>query len=296
MSIKRTIRLMTIVSVLLAGANIGCGSGNALGGGSSNNDQGTSFLAFGYFGGADGGTGATGFNTFLSVDNNNNPDFNGVIGTTPFDGRIATVFIGLQNRLSSQFIQVTRIDCDYTVPGSDPSLQIPSESFNTGSVIASSGDGVVNPAAGSGSTDKIEFPMLTPDLFSFLNVNRNLLPEVPFRMILECRAVGITQAGDVLVTNQLPFTVFFFDTAACCTGTNNNGTALEHPGVLGGFQNVNGGNAETFSTGNGSASATPTATIAPNATPTPSGSPTPRPTATATPRVGGAAAPFAGFN
>ena len=247
MSIKRNIRLLTLVSALIAGANFGCGSGSPLGGGSTNNDQGTSFLAYGYFSDVAGATGVSGLYTFLAPDNNSvvptpaGSVIGGTLQTYPYDGRFTTLFMGLQNRLSSQYIRVTRIDCDYFVPGSDPSLVIPSDSFNTGTVIAASGIPETpipgGPQAGVGSKGVVGFNLISTDVYSFLNVNRNRLPELPFRMIAECKAIGIGQAGDVIVTNPLATTVTMLDAQECCTG----GTITT---PLGGFQTGTGSGGE----------------------------------------------------
>lgn len=233
MSIKRKIRLMTLVSALLAGANFGCGGGDVLGGGATNNDQGTSFLAFGYFGDTTGSVGVTGLQTFLAADNNVTAGFQGTVNGIAVDGRRSIVFMGLQNRLATQYIRVTRIDCDYTVPGADPSLSIPSDSFNTGAVISAAGttNAAGGPTAGQAPRAFLGFNVISTDIYSFLNVNRNSLPELPFRMLMECRAVGVTQAGDVFVSNPLAFNTTFFDSAECCTGAT-----LETPGNLGGFE------------------------------------------------------------
>lgn len=243
MSIKRTIRLMTIVSSVFAGATvmstIGCGSGSPLGGGSTNNDQGTSFLAFSYYTDASHEAGLSAINTPLAFDNANGGNLQGL------DGRRVTAAIGVQNRLSAQFIRVTRIDCRYEVPGADPALQIPDDSIASGGVVAANGPVAGTPGdpqAGEGgnSTSYIEFGIVGTDIFSYLNVNRNLLPALPFRMIVNCAAVGVTQAGDVIVTNELPIQVNFYESSECCTGTGAEG--------LGGFQGGvgNGGTPSTF--------------------------------------------------
>ncbi len=265
MSIKRKIRLMTVFAGILAGAAIGCGGGSPLGGGATNNDQGTSFLAFGYFPDTESTAGVTGVNTFLSNDSNTGTDDDGGNALQGAGGREIIITMGIQNRLRSQFIRVARIDCDYTVPGADPSFSVPSDSFNGGGVIAAAGPSTTpgGPQAGSGSILKSSFTVLSTDIYSYLNVNRNYLPELPFRMLATCRAVGITQAGDVLVTNDLPFQIIFLDQAECCTGEDG-----ENPGVLGGFQTGPGvGGTPLGGTSDEDEATTPTPT--PSETPTP---------------------------
>src|SRR5262249_43604052 len=124
MSIKRNIRLLTLVSTLAAGGlAVGCG-------GSTNNDQGTSFLAFQYFQDIGRTVQVQGYNAFLALDSNTTPASPSsptqIPPTTgvPFSGRQERLFMGVQNRMSSQYVRVTRVDCDYIVPGSDPGFVI----------------------------------------------------------------------------------------------------------------------------------------------------------------------------
>ncbi len=218
--------------------------GGAACGGSTNNDQGTSFLASGYFDGAE--TPVTGYVLPLASDIPNTgtetPDGAGFTNSFPADGLQAIVRMRLENRLSSQFLRVSRIDCSYLVPGASPALVLPNDSFNASAVI--------QPEA----TTDFPFQIISPDLFSYLNVNRNLLPELPFRMLAECSAIAVTQAGDTIRSNPLTFFVQFLDAAECCTG--GDGPA---PGFSGGFQQgpATGGD---FTTDSGSSSADGAAT------------------------------------
>lgn len=85
-------------------------------------------------------------------------------------------------------------------------------------------------------------PILTPDLFAFLNVNRNYLPELPFRLVATCHAIGISQAGDVFETNPLRITVQFVDVSECCTSTGNESPPgfQQGPGTGGSFDSFGG--------------------------------------------------------
>lgn len=181
-------------------------------GGGTNNDQGTSFTALGYFMTGDEESGDLGTIVYVNED----VPLNGLIplfvpvDKDPEEEGIQGGFLGVQNNLVSQYIRVTRIDCDYDIQGADPSLQVPSESFNLTSVI---------PAAGGESADGTEtdgeskafmqFIMVSPDILSYLAVNQSLLPELPYRMTSVCRAVGVTQSGDLVVTNDAPYTILF---------------------------------------------------------------------------------------
>jgi hypothetical protein len=182
-------------------------------GGATNNDQGTSFLATGWYANVDGSTGLSGANVLLVSDLAATSGVLGLIDDSeedeifllPADGTQFRVFMGLQNRLSNQFIRVVRFDCGYHIPGA--SISIPDDHYNTSFVIPAAGGGdnvvdgnVVEPAEAFVGVD-----LLSTDLFSYLNVNRASLPALPFRMTATCVAVGITQAGDVFESNELVF-------------------------------------------------------------------------------------------
>jgi len=183
-----------------------CGSG-------TNNDQGTSFTALGFFDVGDGTEGDSG--TVVLVNN----DFSGQQGVFPLfvpidknpdeDG-IQGGFIGLQNNLTSQFIRTVRMDCCYTLPGSDPSLSIPCDAYNFTAVL-SAAPSAEEALAGGEATNVafVQVQQVSPDLLSFLAVNQNLLPELPYRMTAECEVVGVSQAGDAFTTNSVNYQIQF---------------------------------------------------------------------------------------
>lgn len=210
--------------------------GGAACGGSTNNDQGTSFLASGYYDSE--GTAVNGYILPLASDipNTATEAPGGFTNAFPADGLQLIVRMRLENRLTSQFLRVQRIDCSYVVPGASPALALPNDSFNASAVV--------QPEA---QVD-YAFQMISPDIYSYLNVNRNLLPELPFRMYADCSAIAVTQAGDTIVSNPLTFFVQFLDSAECCTG--GAGPAA---GFSGGFQQgpATGGD---FTTDSGSSS------------------------------------------
>ena len=233
MSITRGMtKALVATGILLGAVLVGCGSGT------TNNDQGTSFLALGYYDDSTGTVGRSGIQALLGPDS-------AVItsdGGFQADGNAVGVFIGLQNRLSAQFIRLERIECAYEVPGANPGFRIPNDSHNTAAIISASPsaddrDENQNPiplgtdGENSGSRLFYGFPIVSSDIISFLNVSRNSLPELPFSLIATCQAVGVTQAGDVLITNPVQFQVDFLDQAECCTGSSG-----EISGDEGGFQ------------------------------------------------------------
>jgi len=229
-------KALVATAVLLGAVLAGCG------GGTTNNDQGTSFLALGYFDDSTGDVGRSGVSALLGPDS-------AIItsdGGFQADGNAVGVFIGFQNRLSNQFIRLERIECAYDVPGANPGFRIPNDSHNTAAIISASPsaddrdeDGNPIPLGtdgeNSGSRLFYGFPIVSTDIISYLNVNRNSLPELPFSLIATCQGVGVTQAGDVLITNPVQFQVEFLDQAECCTGSTG-----EIGGDDGGFQGGTG--------------------------------------------------------
>jgi hypothetical protein len=199
---KITALFMTIVAVV--GLVVGCGSSGV------NNDQGTSFLALGFFDDSTGTVGRSGDVLPLFSD----------VQQPAFNDSQYWVFIGLANRLSRQFLRVVRIDCDYKVEGSF--INIPSDSYAFSTVLSpvgEAGDGQApQPQEGFGQTVFAGFQLLSPDIFSFLNNNRVLLPSLPFRLIATCSATGVTQGGNTMTTNPLNFSIQFVRSEECCTG------------------------------------------------------------------------------
>ncbi len=204
--------LVSIFSILVGTGFLACGGG-------TNNDQGTSFLAYGWYKGTPP-EGSTGDVINIMSDVAESAD-----GTAGF----ATAWIGLENRLANQFIRVERIDCSYYVDGSVSGFTIPDDSEFVSSVL-----GANPPSAGGSSafggnigtrngidgdqlfasgearpqTTKLEFMIVSQDLVRYLNLNRNSLPPTPYTLSVVCRANGISQAGDVLTTNPLSYPVY----------------------------------------------------------------------------------------
>ena len=252
-------KVLTALAVMIAPS--GCGSA-----GSTNNDQGTSFTNIGYFqaGSSDDSNGLAGSIIALGTDRAFITAENTGGETVLLEGQILTAAMGLTNRLradtnqladeSGNFIQVTKIDCRYQVPGADPSLDIPTDTNFVG--------GLVEP----GDQLFVTFPIITPDLFAFLNASRNSLPEFPFRMFLACSATGVTRAGDTITTNESNFLVVVSDQAECCTGEGitsdggfSGGSGIQEGPGTGGTVDTFGGE-DTTTTG-GTTTGTTTAEV-----------------------------------
>ena len=216
-TVRNLLSLMALV--IVSTALVSCG-------GSTNNDQGTSFLALGFFQDSNGNTGDAGRTTALFSD----------FPLEPFaaDGLdIATVlsFIGVENRLTNQFIRTTKMDCSYEIPGAR--IAIPDDSTTYTTVLPPAVDtaGVIQT-----SQNFTQVIVVSSDILAFLNLNINSLPEIPFRMIATCSVTGVSQAGDVFTTNPVHYEIEFSDLVECCTGSPDDNDDLgfqENPGVGG---------------------------------------------------------------
>lgn len=189
MSILRSKLMTVIIGVVCSLALSSCGS-------SANNDQGTSFLALGFFQKIDGSVGLTGIFGLLNSSIDTTVPYNGIPDIDPDTEGFQYPFFGVRNFLSDQFIRVNSIDCDYVVNGS--SLPIPSESFPQGFVAGPDSD---TTSGDFENTGYIGITLVSSDVVEYLNNNIASLPEPPFRMTAICRAVGISQAGNTYVSN-----------------------------------------------------------------------------------------------
>lgn len=228
---------------LLIASVFGCGSST------SNNDQGVTFAALGYFADVGGGTGLAGVGLVLSPNTVGGGLFQDLTDETS-SGLLPVVYMKVENRLRSQFLRVTKIDCDYAVPGS--SLSVPSDSFLQGVSVSpnpdiggpqiggDNGSGGVGigggaggataggatgggttagsggladggPATAQGGTANIGFPLVGTDIIAYLNNHRAELPAFPFRMEALCSATAISTAGDVFETNPLGMQIFVIE-------------------------------------------------------------------------------------
>ena len=202
--------------VLIAGALLLLSS--ACGGGGGANDQGTSFTALGFFedGDATGDTLPAGDAGTLVFINETVPGSQGVfplivpVDKNPTEAGIQGGFIGLENRITTQHVRTVRMDCDYVVAGA--SINIPSDSWHFTSVV-NAAQVTINQTTGAQETEPSrtfnQVEIVSPDIMSFLNNNRNSFPELPFRLTAICRVIGVTQAGDTLTTNDVFYSVQF---------------------------------------------------------------------------------------
>ena len=179
---------------LTVGLLFGCGS--------ANNDQGVSFILsqFSFINRTSGQVECDRFThgTDVSLDG--------------FEGNTLTInqYLGakFENNMSSQFIRVERMIMDYYIPGA--SEQPPSTTWPMGQVIPPA----ANPSGGNNNSSLPEndnivapdcayFAVMPPSVLSWIDQNRDLLPELPFTVEARVKALGVTSSGQVLYSNEL---------------------------------------------------------------------------------------------
>lgn len=124
-------------------------------------------------------------------------------------------FIWLENNLDRQAIIVDRVDFEYEIP--DARIGIPSHSSSVAVRI--------NPADPDGDPEtppppspfgapnvyigQADSQMVPANLILFLRQNRQVLPQLPYPLIIHIKARGRTDAGESLTTNEIRFTIQF---------------------------------------------------------------------------------------
>lgn len=187
-------RLTVAVASLLT--FIGCGSSG------TSNDQGVSFTLYSLFEDGECDTGLAGAIVPLSVDPEQLGSGGGVVA-----------YLGLQNNLA-QGLRTRRAFLKYYVEGA--TVQPPDTSQALGVFM---GPGTETPnsslpegfgggtgAGGSAALGNIAcagIELVPPEILSYLNLNRNTLPEPPYKMRVEIAVSGIGTAGDEYTSNPL---------------------------------------------------------------------------------------------
>lgn len=179
-----------LIASLTFSSLFGCGSAG------SSNDQGVSFTLYGMFQDSACSTGLSGAGVQLSTDPESNGSGVGVVAA-----------LGLQNNLA-QGIRTRRAYLKYYVEGSD--IQPPPTSQALGLFL---GPGFKSPnsslpdsfggSASLPSSGCAQFELVPPEILSYLNLNRNKFPELPYKMRVEVSVSGIGTAGDEYTTNPL---------------------------------------------------------------------------------------------
>jgi hypothetical protein len=118
-------------------------------------------------------------------------------------------FLELENRLFDQAIVVDRLDFQYEIPGA--TISIPSHSALVGwRINPANADPEDNPNS-FGQVNvifaQLDGQLVPSTLVAFLRQNQPSLPQLPYNMIIHLTAQGRTDNGDVLVSNEIRYSV-----------------------------------------------------------------------------------------
>lgn len=120
-------------------------------------------------------------------------------------------FIWLENNLTGQAIVVDRFDFEYEIPGAR--IGIPAHSSSIGVRInPANADPEISPSPFGPPNVYIGQPdaqMVPASLILFLRQNRQVLPQLPYPMIIHIKARGRTDAGEHLTSNEIRYTIQF---------------------------------------------------------------------------------------
>ncbi|MEZ4754371.1 MAG: hypothetical protein R3A13_08705 [Bdellovibrionota bacterium] len=213
---KLVLNLLAISCI--AATTISCGS-------AGNNDQGVAFTLFGFFGSSP--TDACG-ETPAMISNGELLLFSDSETITP-----ARQFLGLQNNLSGQFIRTQRAFINYEIPGASiqpPNTNVPIsriiEPFvdpaGTGGFDSSLPDSFASEETGCNRTF-VGTNVYTPEILTWISLNRSSLPEAPFTVIATVTVSGVSSSGALLDSNNLEFAVTALDSVVITEGTGGTG-------------------------------------------------------------------------
>ncbi len=197
-AVGRMMRLVLVMGLIVSG----CGS-------EGGNDNGISFRAVGVLQGE------------LQEDQCQVPQADDAIAdqsiNVPLDSRalnngfptdifFCRAFIWLENTLNGQAIVVDRFDFEYEVPGAR--IGMPSHSSSV-VVRINPADSTVPSPFGPPNTyiGQPDAQMVPASVVLFLRQNRQVLPQLPYPMIVHITARGRTDAGQRVTTNAIRYTL-----------------------------------------------------------------------------------------
>ena len=201
--------MRTARAVVMAAA--ACVAIAGCGGGGGSNDNGVSFRALGVFQEVqeqvapaadtlptkDNHPGDTGREISLSRTNTIPNDVNG-------DGDFDGGFLGMENDLASQSINVQGVHVSIFIPGARLHNPVATDfvalSITLGPAVVAEGETASN-------LSFAQTLFVGPDIMAFLNQNQTLLPPTPFTMNVVMRLTGIDDAGDTFDSNEITYTV-----------------------------------------------------------------------------------------
>ena len=195
--------------VLVAGLILhGCGSDGG------NNDNGVSFRAVGFFQGqlqqdkcqvpvADSAIADQSIDLPLDSSDVDNGFPSGVF--------VCRAYIWLQNDLVKQAMTVNLLNFQYEIPGSR--IGIPANSSSIGIRLnPADADPTISPSPFGPPNVYIGQPsgqVVPASVILFLRQNRQVLPQLPYTMIVHLTAQGRTDAGENLTSNEISYTIEF---------------------------------------------------------------------------------------
>lgn len=197
-----------IIGIILAGL---IGTGLSSCGSSTSNDQGVTFNLMGFF--ADFPDSSEGCTLPAGDLGQVMP-----LANVGEDGSLAQqgvlTIAGFQNALSGQFIRIDQASISYDIPGASqnpPSTSFPQSFLINPSAGNEEGGGSSLPPSYTGngvSCAYASFFVVPADIQTWINFNRDSLPEAPFSMTAYVQFSGITSAGDRIDTNIATYRIY----------------------------------------------------------------------------------------
>lgn len=222
MNVLKNLKVGALLLMALLPMAVGCGDAHR-------NDQGVSFLNAGWCADFECKTGLAYMRSCLSI-----------LGEATLDNLASPgALIVLQNNLSGEYIRLQRVHHSYHVYGA--SIQPPDTSVAAnGVILPSNGQKDDDEMGGStlpgnlteqqdgdeipvmGQILKYWVPFITPDVASFISLNRNAMPEPPFTMVVESYAEGVTSAGRRIYSNTGYMEFQVYADEACLPGVDDD--------------------------------------------------------------------------
>ncbi len=197
-------RIRSMVAAAAGLALVGCG------GGGGSNDNGVSFAFLGVFQEVQEQV-APAADTLPTADNHPG-DTGRVVDITTIqeipndvngDGDADGGFLGMENNLTSQSINVEGVNVKIVIAGAVINPVV-TDFVPLGIRLGP------KPTGDSQSTDNLAFAQtffVGPDVIAFLNQHPNLLPPKPFTMSVVMRLTGTSDSGDSFDSNEFTYTV-----------------------------------------------------------------------------------------
>jgi hypothetical protein len=124
---------------------------------------------------------------------------------------LCRAYIWLESNLQKQGMTVDRLDFEYEIPGAR--IGIPAHSSSIGARLNPvDADPDISPSPFGPPNVYIGQPdgqLVPASLILFLRQNRQVLPQLPYTMIIHITAQGRTDAGERLTSNEIRYTIQF---------------------------------------------------------------------------------------